>query len=58
MVFGLEGHSPPIVLRNWLTFKLRQLIYVYAYQATLQPGRAHLPIIKSRYNQQVYQEIL
>ena len=58
MVFGLEGTSPPIHLRNWLTFKLCQVDFVYAYQATFQPGRAHLPLIKFRYNQQIYKEIV
>ena len=58
MVFGLEGNSPPIILRNWLTFKLRQLVFVYAYQATFQPRRAHLPLIKFRYNQQIYKELV
>ena len=29
-----------------------------AYQASLQPGRSHLPLVKSRYNQQIYKEVL
>ena len=58
MVFGLEGNSPPIVLRNWLTFKLRQVLFVYAYQASLQHVRPHLHLVKSRFNQQIYKEVL
>ena len=58
MVFGLEGLSPSVTLRNWLTFKLRQVATAYEYPASLRPNGDHLTLIKSRYNQQIQKEVL
>ena len=58
MAFGLEGHSPSIDLRNWLTFKLRQIVKAYEYPASLHPNCDHLTLVKTRYNQQIRHEVL
>ena len=55
---ALKATHLPFVLRIWITFKLRQVLFVYAYQASLQPGRPHLPLAKSRYNHQIYKDIV
>ena len=58
MAFGLEGHSPSINLRNWLTYKLRQIVSAYEYPASLHPTWDHLTLVKTRYNQQIRKEVL
>ena len=58
MAFGLKGTSPKIVLRNWLTFLLRELIIKQekmAYHNGL--GFGNLVILKHTFNARVLQEV-
>ena len=56
-VFGLHGHTPNIILRNWLTFLLRQCITQYENIAYYnQKGLKNELRIKATYNQMVKTE--
>ena len=58
MAFGLQGTSPKIVLRNWLTFLLRELIIKQekmAYHNGL--GFGNMVILKHTFNARVLQEV-
>ena len=56
--FGLHGHSPSIILRNWMTFLLRETI---ADQERIgyynQKGLGNVKDIKLAYNQNVKTEV-
>ena len=57
-VFGLHGKQPEVILRNWLTFFLRQIISQYesiAYHNKL--GRRNEEKIKLAYNEKVKDEV-
>ena len=57
-VFGLHGHKPGIILRNWLTFLLRRCISEYEHIAYYnKKGLKNENDIKHLYNQTVYLEV-
>ena len=58
MAFGLLGTSPNIILRNWITFKLRQCISKQEHIASLHPKANHVIQAKTRMNQQIRTEVL
>ena len=54
MAFGLFGTTPPILLRNWLTFILRELVEKQEKRAYYNPGVCqNLRQFKIVYNQRV-----
>ena len=57
-VFGLHGNSPGIILRNWMTFLLRDII---THQERIgyynQKGQGNIEDIKLAYNQKVKTEV-
>ena len=58
-IFGLQGNTPGIILRNWLTFLLRQCIVQHESIAFYnKKGLANEAIIKMSYNQMVKNEVL
>ena len=58
MAFGIIGTTPNIILRNWLTFKLRQSISKQEYLASIQPKNNQVLQAKTRMNQQVRNEVI
>jgi len=57
-VFGLIANKPSIILRNWMTFLLRQCIVEQeniAYHN--KKGQGNIPEIKLKYNQMVKTEV-
>ena len=57
-VFGIQGNTPNIILRNWLTFLLRQIIYEQERTAFYnKKGTRNEIDIKLRYNQTVKTEV-
>ena len=53
MAFGLDGHTAPILLRNWLTFKFREVVSSQEILAYDTPGLANARMIKSKVNREV-----
>ena len=57
-VFGLKGHDPPTVLRNWLTFLLRECIATFELRAYHnQLGMANIVPFKHYYNSKLQASI-
>ena len=57
-VFGLYGNTPTVILRNWLTFLLRQCIVEYESIAFHnKKGHRNEINIKLSYNQMVKTEV-
>ena len=57
-VFGIHGHSPGIILRNWMTFLLRETIANQERVAYYnQKGQNNIQDIKLAYNQNVNSEV-
>ena len=57
MAFGLNGQTAPILLRNWLTFKFRQIVSSQEILAYNTPGLDHARIIKSKMNRVITAEV-
>ena len=57
MVFGLNGNTAPILLRNWLTFKFRQIISYQEFLAHNSPGINNARMIKTKMNREVKNEV-
>ena len=58
MAFGITGTSPPVTLRNWLTFLLRECIIkqeTYAFKNQL--GLGNTVHLKHTFNARVQREI-
>ena len=58
MAFGIVGTKPEILLRNWLTFKLRECITKQEHVASLHPQVDNALQLKKRMNQQIHQEVV
>lgn len=58
MAFGINGNTPSIVLRNWITFKLRQCISRQEWIASKHPLANHALQVKKRLNSQFRREIV
>ena len=57
-VFGLHGNTPNVILRNWITFLLRQCIVEHENIAYYnKKGLGNETIIKTSYNQMVKTEV-
>jgi len=58
-VFGLAGNSPNIILRNWLTFLLRQCIVDQERAAYHnKKGLQNIDDIKMNFNEKVKTELM
>ena len=57
MAFGLNGHTAPVILRNWLTFKFRQVISSQEYLAHKTPGLNNVRMVKVKMNREVKCEV-
>ena len=58
MAFGLEGNSPPILVRNWLTFLLRECIVQHEKMAFYNDlGEGNIIHLKHTYNARVVKEV-
>ena len=58
MAFGLDGHTPSVLLRNWLTFTLRQCIGRQEMVAVNHPAANHALQVKTRLNSQIRKEVI
>ena len=58
MAFGINGSTPSIILRNWLTFKLRQCIGRQEMVACNHPNADHALQVKKQLNSQVRKEVI
>ena len=57
-VFGLSGNTPNVILRNWLTFVLRQCIVEHESIAFHnKKGQGNEILIKNSYNQMIKSEV-
>ena len=57
MAFGLNGHTAPILLRNWLTFKFRQIISFQEFLAHNTPSLNNARMIKATMNREIKAEV-
>ena len=57
MAFGLMGATPSHLLRNWLTFHLRECIQVQERRAYHSPASPHVALIQAAVNRAVSQEL-
>ena len=57
MAFGLLGATPPHLLRNWLTFHLRECIQEQERRAYHAPNSPHVVLIQAAVNRAVTQEL-
>ena len=53
MAFGLDGITAPILLRNWLTFKFREIVSAQEILAYNTPDLNNVRMIKSKMNREV-----
>ena len=53
MAFGLNGITAPVILRNWLTFKFRQIISFQEYVAHNTPSLNNTRMIKESMNRAI-----
>ena len=53
MAFGLDGHTAPILLRNWMTFLFRQVVSAQEGLASQTPGLNNARLIQTRMNRLV-----
>ena len=57
MAFGLNGITAPVLLRNWLTFKFRQIISYQEFLAHNNPSLNNTRMIKESMNRAVKNEV-
>ena len=57
-VFGVSGNTPNVILRNWMTFLLRQCIVEHESIAFHnKKGQGNEILIKNSYNQMIKSEV-
>ena len=57
MAFGFNGLTAPVLLRNWLTFKFRQVISFQEYMAHNNPSLNNTGMIKESMNRVIKTEV-
>ena len=57
MAFGLDGLTAPVLLRNWLTFKFRQVISFQEYMAHNNPSQNNTRMIQESMNRVIKTEV-
>ena len=57
MAFGIDGLTAPVLLRNWLTFKFRQIVSYQEYLTHNTPSLNNTRMIKETMNRAITSEV-